>query len=140
MRLRNLIPFKAKLQLYKTAVLLYLTYCHLVWHFCKASDSHKRKRCYLYAARNLLYKNASVVAKRFKTLLESHLRARLKDIGSLGLRKRVSQLIQWFTEDTRAALSLSPSLKRVTPITIKVFNLVNSPVPELSFLPAPCRG
>ena len=40
MRLRNRIPIKAKLQLYKAAVLPYLTYCHLVWHFC-ANDSRK---------------------------------------------------------------------------------------------------
>ena len=45
MRLRNLIPIKAKLQLYKAAVLPHLTYCcHLVWHFCRASDSHKLER------------------------------------------------------------------------------------------------
>ena len=33
MRLRNLIPTEAKLQLYKSAILPHLTYCHLVWHF-----------------------------------------------------------------------------------------------------------
>ncbi|XP_048585576.1 uncharacterized protein LOC5515075 isoform X1 [Nematostella vectensis] len=44
MRLRNLIPTNAKLVLYKSAVLPYLTYCHLTWHFCKASDSRKLER------------------------------------------------------------------------------------------------
>ena len=44
MRLRNLIPTKAKLLLYKSAILPYLTYYHLVWHFCKASDTRKLKR------------------------------------------------------------------------------------------------
>ena len=39
MRLRNLIPFKAKLQLFKAAVLPHLTYCYLIWQFCRASDS-----------------------------------------------------------------------------------------------------
>ena len=39
MRLRNLIPTKNKLQLYKAADLPYLTYCHLIWHFCSVSDS-----------------------------------------------------------------------------------------------------
>ena len=43
MRLR-LIPTKAKLQLYTSAVLSYLTYCHLVWHFCRASDARKLER------------------------------------------------------------------------------------------------
>ena len=44
LRLRNLIPIKAKLQLYKADVLPFLTYCHLVWHFCRASDSRKLER------------------------------------------------------------------------------------------------
>ena len=39
MRLRNLIPTQTKLLLCKAAVLPYLTYCHLIWHFCRASDS-----------------------------------------------------------------------------------------------------
>ena len=40
-RLRNLIPCSAKLTIYKTSILPYLTYCHIVWHFCKASDRRK---------------------------------------------------------------------------------------------------
>ena len=36
MRLRKLKPTAAKLQLYKSAILPPLTYCHLVWNFCKA--------------------------------------------------------------------------------------------------------
>ena len=42
MRLRNLISTKAKLVLFKSAVLPYLTYCHLVWHFCKSSDARNK--------------------------------------------------------------------------------------------------
>ena len=44
MRLRNLIPAEAKLQLYKSDILPHLTYCHLVWHFCRASDTRKLER------------------------------------------------------------------------------------------------
>ena len=44
MRLRKLIPTEAKLQIYKTAILPQLTYCSLVWHFCKASDRKKLER------------------------------------------------------------------------------------------------
>ena len=43
-RLRNLIPTDAKLQLFKAAILPYLAYCHLIWHFCKSSDSHRLER------------------------------------------------------------------------------------------------
>ena len=44
MRLRNLIPCKAKLIIYKSSILPHLTYCHLVWHNCRSSDSRKIKR------------------------------------------------------------------------------------------------
>ncbi|KAL9951208.1 hypothetical protein ACROYT_G043830 [Oculina patagonica] len=44
-RLRNLIPCKATLLLYKTFILPYLTYCHLTWQFqCKSSDKRKLER------------------------------------------------------------------------------------------------
>ena len=39
--LRNLIPTEAKLHLYKAAIILHLTYCLLVWHFCRASDTRR---------------------------------------------------------------------------------------------------
>ena len=44
MRLRNLIPTTAKLVLLKSAILPYLTYCYLVWHFCRASDTQRLER------------------------------------------------------------------------------------------------
>ena len=44
LRLRNLIPCKAKLIIYKSSILPHLTYCHLVWHNCRSSDSRKIKR------------------------------------------------------------------------------------------------
>ena len=44
MRSRNLIPTEAKLHLYKAAILLHLTYCHLVWHCCRASDTRRLER------------------------------------------------------------------------------------------------
>ena len=40
-RLRNLTPTQTKLQLYEAAVLPYLTYCHLMWHFSHASDCRR---------------------------------------------------------------------------------------------------
>ena len=39
-----MIPREAKLQLYKSAILPNLTYCRIVWHFCKASDARKLER------------------------------------------------------------------------------------------------
>lgn len=43
-RLKNLIPSSAKLQLYKSAIIPHLIYCHLVWHFSRASDWWKLER------------------------------------------------------------------------------------------------
>ena len=40
-RLRNMIPREAKLQLYKSAILPNLTYCLIIWHFCKAIYNDK---------------------------------------------------------------------------------------------------
>ena len=44
MRLRNLIPTEAKLHLFKAAILPHLTYCDLVWHFCRVSDTRRLER------------------------------------------------------------------------------------------------
>ena len=60
-RLKNMISREAKLQLYKSAILPSLTYCHIVWHFCKASDARKlgrvqeRALCAVYNDRNVTY-------------------------------------------------------------------------------------
>ena len=64
MRLRNLIPTEAKLHLFKAAILPHLTYCHLVWHFCRASDTHRLDRkyrsvdCALYLKKSSLATNS----------------------------------------------------------------------------------
>ena len=44
MRMRNMISMKVKLRIYKAAILPYLTYCSLVWHFCRGSDRRKLER------------------------------------------------------------------------------------------------
>ena len=53
MRLRNLVACKAKLSLYKSSILPYLTYCNLVWHFCNALDRRKLKWIQVWALRAL---------------------------------------------------------------------------------------
>ena len=44
MRLRNIIPYSAKPQLYKSAILPDLTYCDIVWHLCKTADGRELER------------------------------------------------------------------------------------------------
>ena len=44
LRLRNLIPSRAKRELYKSSILAHFNYCHIVCHFCKASDKRKLEK------------------------------------------------------------------------------------------------
>ena len=81
MRLRNLIPTEAKLQLYKSAVLPYLTYCHLVWHFCRASDARKLERLQERALRAVYKdKHASYFQLLERAKLPTLANRRLQDI------------------------------------------------------------
>ena len=80
-RLRNLITTEAKLLLYKTAIMPYLTYCHLTWHFCKASDTSKFERIQERALR-IVYNSHSETYMNLldRAKLPSLLNRRLQDI------------------------------------------------------------
>ena len=84
MRIRNLIPCNAKLSLYKYSILPHLTYCHLVWHFCNASDRRKLERIQERALR-AVYKTRP---ESFQELLDraklpTLYNRRLQDIATL---------------------------------------------------------
>ena len=54
MRLKKFILTNAKLTLYKSAILPYLTYCHdLTWHLCTACNKRKLERMQERALRAL---------------------------------------------------------------------------------------
>ena len=84
LRLRNLIPCKAKLTIYKSSILPHLTYCHLEWHDCRSSDSRKIERIQERALRAVFnshsetYENLLVRAE-----LPLLLNRRLQDIAIL---------------------------------------------------------
>ena len=84
LRLRELTPCKAKLIIYKSSILPHLTYCHLVWHNCRSSDSRKIERIQERALRAVFnshsesYENLLVRAE-----LPSLLNRRLQDIAIL---------------------------------------------------------
>ena len=81
MRLRNLIPRKSKLILFKSAILLFLTYCHLVWHFCKASDTRKLERLQERGLRAVFKDNNSSYEQLLeKADLPTLLNRRLQDL------------------------------------------------------------
>ena len=83
-RLGNLIPTEAKLLLYKSSILPHLTYCHLIWHFCKASDARKVKRV-LERALRIVYNTHSVEYYNLlnRVNLPSLQNRRLQDLANL---------------------------------------------------------
>ena len=81
MRLRNLIPTEAKLHLFKAAILPHLTYCHLVWHFCRASDTRRLERVQERGLRAVFKdKQSSYQQLLVKAKLQSLYNRRLQDI------------------------------------------------------------
>ena len=83
-RLRNLIPCDAKLSLYKSSILPHLTYCHLVWHFCNASDRRKLEQIQERALR-AVYKTRSASYQELldRAKLPTLYNRRLQDIATL---------------------------------------------------------
>ena len=83
-RLRNLIPCKAKLLLYKSFIVPYITYCHLTWHFCKSSYNRKLERIQERALR-VIYKSHSATYEELlrRADIPSLYNRRLQDITVL---------------------------------------------------------
>ena len=84
MRLRNLIPCNAKLKSYEASIEPHLTYCHLLWKFCKSSDSRKIE-CIQERALRAVYKSQAETYKEPLTLakLPTLYNRRLQDIAIL---------------------------------------------------------
>ena len=88
-RLRNLITTSTKLQLFKAAALPYLTYSHLVWHFCRASDSRKLERVQERALRAIYCDRSSSYDKLLSVADLCTLRnRRLQDMAILMYKTR----------------------------------------------------
>ena len=72
---------KSKLILFKSAILPFLTYCHLVWHFCKASDARKLERLQERGLRAVFKDNTSSYEQLLeKADLPTLLNRRLQDL------------------------------------------------------------
>ena len=83
-RLRNVIPCNAKLMLYKTSILPYLTHCHSVWKICKSPDSRNIERIQKRALR-AVYKSQTKTYEELLTRakLPTLYNRRLQDIATL---------------------------------------------------------
>ena len=126
MRLRNLIPCKAKLIIYKSSILPHLTYCHLVWHNCRSSDSRKIKRIQERAriiravinSHSESYENLLVRAE-----LPSLLNRRLQDIAILMYKVKYG-LAPSIVNELFKRKSTSYSLRN-SDFDIPTFNTIN---------------
>ena len=78
------IPCNAKLTLYKSAILPHLTYCHLVWNFCKSTDSRKIEWVQERALR-AIYKSKTETYEELlaRARLPTLYNRRLQDIATL---------------------------------------------------------
>ena len=84
MRMKNMLPTGAKLQLDKAAILPYLTYSHIVWHFCCASDRRKLERVQERALRVVFNDKAAVYEELLsKANLPTYQAYRIGDIAIL---------------------------------------------------------
>lgn len=123
-RLRNLIPTTAKLQLYKAAVLPYLTYCSTVWHFCRGSDARKVEHVQERGLRavfrdwNANYRQLLEWAK-----LPTLVNRRLQDIATI-MYKVKFKLAPSYIQDLFSANHTVYNL-RVKEFTIPRFNSIN---------------
>ena len=124
LRLRNLIPCKAKLIIYKSSILPHLTYCHLVWHNCRSSDSRKIERIQERALRAVFnshsesYENLLVRAE-----LPSLLNRRLQDIAILMYKVKYG-LAPSIVDELFKRKSTSYSLRN-SDFDIPTFNTIN---------------
>ena len=124
LRLRNLIPCKAKLLIYKSSILPHLTYCHLVWHNCRSSDSRKIERIQERALRAVFnshsesYENLLVRAE-----LPSLLNRRLQDIAILMYKVKYGLALSVVNELFKQK-STSHSLRN-SDFDISTFNTIN---------------
>ena len=110
-RLRNLIPTEAKLLLYKVSIMPHLTYCHLIWHFCRTSDSRKVERIQERALRivfNTHSDDYGSLLKRAK--LPSLYNRRLQDIAIL-MYKVKHGMVPSFISDIFSVKSSKYSLR-----------------------------
>ena len=90
MRLGNLLPNEAKLHLFKAAILPHLTYCHLVWHFSRASDTRRLERIQERGLRAVFKdKQSSYQQLLVKAKLPSLYNRRLQDICILYIRLNI---------------------------------------------------
>ena len=125
-RFKNMITTKAKLALYKSFILPNLTYCHMVWQFCRASDARKIERIQeralraVYSSKNLEYSDLLKEAG-LPTLRER----RLKDLA-IFMYKVKNELAPSYIKDLFKLNNKNYSLRNADDFNIHRFNTVKT--------------
>ena len=124
MKLRSLIPYKAKLIMYKSFILPHLAYCHLVWHKCRSSDSRKIERIQKRAHRAVFNSHSqSYEILLVLSELPSILNRRLQDIAILMYKVKYGlppSIVNELFKQKNASYSL-----RNSDFDIPTFNAIN---------------
>ena len=132
-RLRNLIPTTAKLQLYKAAVLPYLTYCSTAWHFCSGSDARKVERVQERGLRAVFCDwNANYKQLLQRANLPTLMNRRLHDIAII-MYKVKFKLPPSYIQDLVSTNHIAYNL-RVKEFTIPRFNFIHHGKHSLRYL------
>ena len=98
-RLRNLITTETKLLPYKTAIMPYLTYCHLIWHFCKAPETRKVERIQERALRIVHNSHSETYMNLYdRAKLPSLLNSRLQDMVILMYKVKYRLVIDFIND------------------------------------------
>ena len=135
MRMKNMIPTRAKLQLYKAAILPYLIYSHTIWHFCCASDKRKLERVQERALRAVFNdKVAGYEELLRKADLPNLQNRRLQDIAIL-VYKAKHNLCPQYISDLFTSKNTRINLRNAD-INIPRFNTVNYGKHSLRYLGA----
>ena len=111
----NLVPTVVKLHLFKAAILPYLTYCHLTWHFCRASDKRKLGRTQERGLRAVFRDCKSTYEELLKKAnLKSLYERRLQDIACLMFKVKHLFSLKSSTYNLRGADFHIPRFNTVT--------------------------
>ena len=86
---QKLVTHLAKLHSFKAAILPYLTYCHVTWHFFQASDKRKLERIQERGLRAVFRDSKSTYEQLLKKgILKSLYERRLQDKACMIFKQR----------------------------------------------------
>ena len=133
-RLRNIVFARAKLITYKSAILPQLTYCHIVWNFCRSSDNRKLERIQERALRVIFNRKSGTYDEFLKLAkLPTLKNRRLQDIAILMYKEKnelcpsyIKEIFQNNNINRYSFRNLDFVIPRVNTVTCQEFGILNT--------------